>query len=353
MPPGQFSPVGFRDEGDPPRPPHPLLPPRWHASPSPPLLVETHPSSSLPKLAFPRPRGPASTRRGSLLPPFTRNNRELSWIIPVPEAYIGSACPRQLDLEKRRGSLLLRLTISLRSVRCPKCHSLLQEPAAPVYQCGGCGATLLRGKNPSPDRNDDAERNAVPPAVVRVNNLPRATRDDELPDASSTIIEATRSSARGEPAAAPKSAAESKPSRRDAAAGGGKVRRSVDDAATPTPPAASRKKAEQDLEKILNTVHALKGDLFTKSPGLDPTERPRPHRLPMRQGGHHASRPVKHGHQVAAAAPPRGLPSRRYRRCRADLPCCDNNAKRASCGCCGHHHHHTNNLYCQGLQIIS
>jgi hypothetical protein len=205
-----------------------------------------------------------------------------------------------------------------------------------VYQCGGCGATLLRGKNPSPDRNDDAERNAVPPAVVRVNNLPRATRDDELPDASSTIIEATRSSARGEPAAAPKSAAESKPSRRDAAAGGGKVRRSVDDAATPTPPAASRKKAEQDLEKILNTVHALKG--VAKSPGLDPTERPRPPRLPMRQGGHHASRPVKHGHQVAAAAPPRGLPSRRYRRCRADLPCCDNNAKRASCGCCGHHH---------------
>jgi ribosomal protein L37AE/L43A len=34
----------------------------------------------------------------------------------------------------------------VRHVRCPKCHSVLQEPAGvPVYQCGGCG-TSLRGK---------------------------------------------------------------------------------------------------------------------------------------------------------------------------------------------------------------
>lgn len=33
----------------------------------------------------------------------------------------------------------------VRRVRCPRCHSVLEEPAgAPVYQCGGCG-TSLRG----------------------------------------------------------------------------------------------------------------------------------------------------------------------------------------------------------------
>jgi hypothetical protein len=164
MPPGQFSPVGFRDEGDPPRPPHPLLPPRWHASPSPPLLVETHPSSSLPKLAFPRPRGPASTRRGSLLPPFTRNNRELSWIIPVPEAYIGSACPRQLDLEKRRGSLLLRLTISLRSVSLVACSSrVLSGHGSRRYRYMGSPRQMSKVPQPS----SGARRPGVPVRWVR------------------------------------------------------------------------------------------------------------------------------------------------------------------------------------------
>ncbi|ONM60588.1 hypothetical protein ZEAMMB73_Zm00001d022435 [Zea mays] len=35
---------------------------------------------------------------------------------------------------------------SVRRVRCPRCHSVLEEPSAPVYQCGGCG-TSLRAKN--------------------------------------------------------------------------------------------------------------------------------------------------------------------------------------------------------------
>jgi hypothetical protein len=27
-------------------------------------------------------------------------------------------------------------------VRCPRCHCVLEEAGAPVYQCGGCGASL-------------------------------------------------------------------------------------------------------------------------------------------------------------------------------------------------------------------
>uniref|UniRef100_A0A8R7TD68 Enhanced disease resistance 4-like N-terminal domain-containing protein n=2 Tax=Triticum TaxID=4564 RepID=A0A8R7TD68_TRIUA len=38
-----------------------------------------------------------------------------------------------------------------RHVRCPRCRSVLQEPAGvPVYQCGGCGASL-RAKLPGGD----------------------------------------------------------------------------------------------------------------------------------------------------------------------------------------------------------
>jgi hypothetical protein len=114
-------------------------------------------------------------------------------------------------------------------------------------------------------------------------------------------------------------------------------------------------------KKILKTVDELKGDLselFSKSPELNPTPRARPPRLPKQEGyvsraavapslhsrarhaaaaadGHRGSpaRVVKPG-QVAA--PPRGLPSRRYRQCRAD-PCCHNVQPR-SChhGCCRH-----------------
>ncbi|NP_001142932.1 uncharacterized protein LOC100275369 [Zea mays] len=35
---------------------------------------------------------------------------------------------------------------AVRRVRCPRCHCVLEEPGAPVYQCGGCGASL-RAKN--------------------------------------------------------------------------------------------------------------------------------------------------------------------------------------------------------------
>ncbi|CAD6263970.1 unnamed protein product [Miscanthus lutarioriparius] len=35
--------------------------------------------------------------------------------------------------------------MAVRHVRCPKCHSVLEEPRARVYQCGGCG-TSLRAK---------------------------------------------------------------------------------------------------------------------------------------------------------------------------------------------------------------
>jgi hypothetical protein len=43
------------------------------------------------------------------------------------------ACPLMADADRGRG---------VRHVRCPKCRCLLQEPGVPVYQCGGCGATL-------------------------------------------------------------------------------------------------------------------------------------------------------------------------------------------------------------------
>ncbi|OEL23797.1 hypothetical protein BAE44_0015182, partial [Dichanthelium oligosanthes] len=115
-------------------------------------------------------------------------------------------------------------------------------------------------------------------------------------------------------------------------------------------------------EKILKTVDDLKDDLselFSKSPELNLRPRTRPPRLPKKEGyvshaavasrlhararhaaavadGHRgsAARVAKHG-QVAA--PPRGLPSRRYRQCRADPWC--HNVQPRSChhGCCRHH----------------
>ncbi|CAL5071139.1 unnamed protein product [Urochloa decumbens] len=118
-------------------------------------------------------------------------------------------------------------------------------------------------------------------------------------------------------------------------------------------------------KRILKTVDELKGDLsqlFRKSPELNPTPRARPSRLPKQQGyvsrvaaapsvlpsararhaaadGHRgsAARAVKHRQVTAPPPPQRGLPSRRYRRCRAD-PYCDSVVPR-SChhGRCHHH----------------
>ncbi|KAF8680792.1 hypothetical protein HU200_045639 [Digitaria exilis] len=102
-------------------------------------------------------------------------------------------------------------------------------------------------------------------------------------------------------------------------------------------------------QKILKTVDDLKGDLselFSKSPELNPTPRARPPRLPKQQATRAVSSrlPATRARHAAAAgdvhrgsavkAGPRGLPSRRYRQCRAD-PWCHS----ASChhGCCGHH----------------
>ncbi|XP_039834098.1 protein ENHANCED DISEASE RESISTANCE 4-like [Panicum virgatum] len=114
-------------------------------------------------------------------------------------------------------------------------------------------------------------------------------------------------------------------------------------------------------KKIMKTVDELKGDLselFSKSPELiNPTPRARPPRLPKQQGyvSRAAVAPSLHararhaaaaaaaaaggGHRQAAVAPPRGLPSRRYRQCRAD-PCGHNAVQPTrSChhGCCRHH----------------
>ncbi|XP_062190083.1 protein ENHANCED DISEASE RESISTANCE 4-like [Phragmites australis] len=114
-------------------------------------------------------------------------------------------------------------------------------------------------------------------------------------------------------------------------------------------------------KKILKIVDELKGDLtelLSKSPEANPTSHARP-RLSKQEGyasraamasslparARHAAAAVDHRGSAAravkpgqvAVAPPRGLPSRRYRRCRSD-PCCDNVQPR-SChhGCCRHH----------------
>jgi len=144
-----------------------------------------------------------------------------------------------------------------------------------------------------------------------------------------------------------------------------------DDAGEKAPSPSRHELQEEHLgplrKKILKTVDELKGDLselFSKSPELNPP-RARPPRLPKQEGyvsraaaaaaasgfpararhaaaatdghrGHHgsAARAVK---PRQAAAPPRGLPSRRYRQCRAH-PCCHNVEPRpCQHGCCRHH----------------
>ncbi|CAN6219957.1 unnamed protein product [Urochloa humidicola] len=96
-------------------------------------------------------------------------------------------------------------------------------------------------------------------------------------------------------------------------------------------------------KKILKTVDELKGDLselFRKSPELNPTPRARPlPRLPKQEGYvSRAARAAKHVQFTAPPPPPRGLPSRRYRRCRADTYY-HSVQPRSSChhGCCHHH----------------
>uniref|UniRef100_A0A0D9X2Z2 Uncharacterized protein n=1 Tax=Leersia perrieri TaxID=77586 RepID=A0A0D9X2Z2_9ORYZ len=100
-------------------------------------------------------------------------------------------------------------------------------------------------------------------------------------------------------------------------------------------------------KKILKTVDNLKdelSELFSKSPELNKptrTTRQRPPRLPRREGhpprdaaalaaaaaSLHATIRARHA-AAHVAPPPRGLPSRRYRRCRADPQFCHHH------GCC-------------------
>uniref|UniRef100_A0A0D3GV04 Uncharacterized protein n=1 Tax=Oryza barthii TaxID=65489 RepID=A0A0D3GV04_9ORYZ len=145
-----------------------------------------------------------------------------------------------------------------------------------------------------------------------------------------------------------------------------------DDPATSPPHGHARRSPESlaPLQKrILKTVDNLKDDLselFSKSPELNkPRTHARPPRLPRQEGyaprdaamaaaasiqairARHAAvhrpgyiaRAGKPG-QLAAPPPPRGLPSRRYRRCRADHPCCHDARHGPSChhGCCPPHH---------------
>ncbi|CAN6226579.1 unnamed protein product [Urochloa humidicola] len=107
-------------------------------------------------------------------------------------------------------------------------------------------------------------------------------------------------------------------------------------------------------KKILKTVDELKGDLselFRKSPELNPTPRARPlPRVPKQEGYvSRAARAAKHVQVTAPPPPPRGLPSRRYRRCRAE-PCYHSVQARSSChhGCCHHHHGKPECSSCRG-----
>ncbi|WVZ67088.1 hypothetical protein U9M48_016224 [Paspalum notatum var. saurae] len=133
------------------------------------------------------------------------------------------------------------------------------------------------------------------------------------------------------------------------------LRRELDGAAA----AAAGENLGPLRKKILQTVDELKGDLselFSKSPELNaPRARPLARR-PKQEGGHasglpataratgghrgSAARAIKPAHVAPPPPPPRGLPSRRYRQCRAD-PCCHNVQPSSSChhihGCCRHH----------------
>uniref|UniRef100_A0ACD5YYP3 Uncharacterized protein n=1 Tax=Avena sativa TaxID=4498 RepID=A0ACD5YYP3_AVESA len=358
----------------------------------------------------------------------------------------------------------------VRHVRCPKCHSVLQEPAGvPVYQCGGCG-TSLRAKIRSGDAQAAAAASAAP-SSESVLPSPRLSRSGRLgsgyvastPDAPTTSgqgaattrpreatgdltpsrmhrasvqeqaivekqghdhrsadrAEAVGSSGRHRAVSAPGASANFSRGSRGAAAElqaserrreevqpepvAATPKRGSDEAARPraadsrSAPAAVTWKRQDDAEekapsppprhavqpqkmsplheKILKTVDELKDDLselFSKSPELKPSTPPRTPRHPAQEG--HASRPAiptgRPRHAAAAAAlhrrgnaghagggkyaqaAPRGLPSRRYRRCRADScgghdtrpvgpcrrhGCCDHGHGKPECGSCRGH----------------
>ncbi|KAF0907543.1 hypothetical protein E2562_018356 [Oryza meyeriana var. granulata] len=135
---------------------------------------------------------------------------------------------------------------------------------------------------------------------------------------------------------------------------------------TTSPPHGHARQSSESLaplqKRILKTVDDLKDDLselFRKSPELKPRTHARPPRLPRQEGytprgaamaasiaairARHAAvhRPgyIARAGKPGQLAAPRGLPSRRYRRCRADHPCCPDAHHGPSChhGCCPHH----------------
>ncbi|XP_048554661.1 protein ENHANCED DISEASE RESISTANCE 4-like isoform X1 [Triticum urartu] len=124
----------------------------------------------------------------------------------------------------------------------------------------------------------------------------------------------------------------------------------------PSPPRHAPQKMSPLHEKILKTVDELKGDLselFSQPPEAKPRTPSRPPRRPRQEGHaphpavptsrarhattaaalHHRGNAGKHGQATL-----RGLPSRRYRRCRAD-PCGGHDARPAGAcrhSCCDH-----------------
>ncbi|KAL6896862.1 hypothetical protein ACP4OV_007434 [Aristida adscensionis] len=223
----------------------------------------------------------------------------------------------------------------------------------------------VAGKAAISELQDDAERRRQGGQAEA--ELPEASRTKDSGEAAAAL---SRPRARAETAPASPQAADSQPAR--------DVPRREDDAAAAAAGAKARSPPRHEVpsenlaplrKKILKTVDELKDDLselFSKSPELNPAMRARsPPRRPKQEG--HASRAamasnrrararraaaaavdhrgsaaraVKPGQVAAAAAPPLGLPSRRYRRCRADR-CCDSlqpRSCRQGCCDCGHHH---------------
>ncbi|KAM0824597.1 hypothetical protein ACQ4PT_070097 [Festuca glaucescens] len=216
-------------------------------------------------------------------------------------------------------------------------------------------------------QNSERRRDAQPEPVVdaatkRGSGEAARPRSRDLGEASP--VSARAADSRSAPAAV------SWKRRNDAAAA------AVAEGKAPSPPrrhAVQPQKMSPLHEKILKTVDELKDDLselFSKSPELKPSTPPRTPRHPTQEG--YASRPAiptsRARHAAAAAAlhrrgnagyaadkhghvAPRGLPSRRYRRCRADTfgghdarppagPCrrhsCCNHGK-PECGSCRGH----------------
>ncbi|XP_047065440.1 protein ENHANCED DISEASE RESISTANCE 4-like [Lolium rigidum] len=229
-------------------------------------------------------------------------------------------------------------------------------------------ADFSKGSRDAAAENSDRRREAQPNPVVDVATK-RGSGEAARP----------RSRDLGEASPVPARAADSRSApaavnwtRRDDAAAA-----AVAEEKAPSPPprhAAQPQKMSPLHEKILKTVDELKDDLselFSKSPELKPSTPPRTPRHRAQEG--YASRPAiptsRARHAAAAAAlyrrgnagyaadkhgqaAPRGLPSRRYRRCRADTfsghharldepcrrhSCCDHGHGKPECGSCRGH----------------